>query len=160
MVSVRDVDPNALIETAAEELKKIESVKPPIWAAFVKTGSHKERIPYQKDWWYNRTAALLRRIYLRPLGVNRLRKVYGGRKKRGMAPERFQQGSGAIIRKSLMQLEAAGFVKKTKKGREITPKGQKFMDGIAAKVPAEKTSEKTAEKIVEKVDATTLKQSG
>lgn len=134
MVNVYDVDANDLVAAAAEELKKIEAIKPPAWAPFVKTGAHKERLPTQADWWYQRTAAVLRQIYKRPIGVNRLRRVYGGRGRRGVAPARFRRGSGNILRKALQQLEAAGLVKKTKRGREITAKGRKFLDNLAKKV--------------------------
>ena len=142
MVTVYDVDPNELVAATAEELKKIPEIKPPTWASFVKTGSHKERVPYQEDWWYQRTAALLRQVYKRPVGISRLRRVYGGRKHRGSAPEKFRVGSGNIIRKALQQLEKAGFVKKSKKGREITAKGQKFLDNLATKIGTAKIDKK------------------
>jgi len=126
MVTVYDVDANKLIEETVKELKKMKEIKPPEWASFVKTGVSRERVPTQDDWWYYRTAALLRRIYLRPMGVSRLRVVYGGSKNRGHKPDKFFKGSGSVIRKSLKQLEAAKFVKKSEngKGREMTPKGR------------------------------------
>jgi len=137
-----NVDPNQLIESAAEELKKIEAIKPPAWALAVKTGVHKERPPVKSDWWYTRTAAVLRSVYiLGPIGTSKLRTKYGGRKNRGYAPERFRKGSGAIIRKILQQLEKAGFVvqaqKGVHKGRVITPKGKSFLDRIALKLMKE-----------------------
>jgi small subunit ribosomal protein S19e len=132
MVSVNDVDANGLIEKAARELEKMEELKPPEWSSFVKTGAHKERPPTQKNWWWLRSAALLRRIYLQETGVSRLRSVYGGRKNRGHKPEHKYKASGAVLRKILQQLEAAGFVKTEKgKGRTITPKGQSFLNRIA-----------------------------
>lgn len=134
MATAYDVDTSKLITAAAEELKKINEIKPPVWAPFVKTGAHRERIPYEEDWWYMRTASLLRRVYFRPIGISRLRTIYGGRKHRGYKPEKFCRGSGAILRKALQQLEQAGFVKKSKKGREITAKGQKFLDNIATQI--------------------------
>jgi len=137
-VKMRDVDPQKFIEVCKEELKKIEVIKPPEWAKFVKTGTHKKFPPEQEDWWYIRAASILRRIYLDgPVGVERLRTYYGGRKDRGHKPEKFKKGSGSIIRKCLQQLEAAGLVKKsegTKKGRIVTEEGKKFIARILMKV--------------------------
>ncbi|RLI98855.1 MAG: 30S ribosomal protein S19e [Candidatus Aenigmatarchaeota archaeon] len=135
MVTAREVNPQKLVERAKEELKKFEEIKPPAWSFFVKSGSHKERPPEQPDFWYIRAASILRRIYLDgPVGVERLRTYYGGRKRRGTEPAKFRKASGNIIRKILQQLEKAGLVEKTKKGRKITSKGQAFLDRIAYEV--------------------------
>lgn len=135
MVSVREVPAQKFIERLKEELKKIEEIKPLPWVKFVKSGAHAERPPEQEDFWYIRAASILRRVYLDgPVGVERLRTFYGGRKRRGHKPAKFYKGSGNIIRKILQQLEKAGFVEKTKKGKRISPKGRKFMDRIAFEV--------------------------
>ena len=131
MTSVYDVSADKLIEKLKEELKKIETVKPPLWAQMVKSGPHRERPPQQTDFWYIRAASILRRIYIDgPVGVSRLRTYYGGRKRRGRRPAKTYKAGGAIIRKILQQLEAAGLVKKEKKGRVLTPQGRKFVDKI------------------------------
>ncbi len=134
-----DVDPQELILKTAEELKKVQEIKAPAWAAFVKTGMHKERPPVNSDWWYVRTASVLRKIYrLGPIGVSKLRTEYGGKKNRGVKKEHVYKGSGNIVRKSLQQLEKAGFVKFAEKGvhkgRIITPKGKSFLDKIATQI--------------------------
>lgn len=134
-----DAEPQDLIVKTAEELKKINEIKPPAWAPFVKTGMFKERPPVNGNWWYSRTASILRTIYrLGPIGVSKLRTRYGGKKNRGVKKEHFYKGSGSIIRKSLQQLEKAGFVKFAEKGlhkgRIITPKGKAFLDKIAAQI--------------------------
>lgn len=139
MVRINDVNPNELIEKTAEELKKISEITPPEWAAYVKTGSHKERPPMRDDWWYMRTAAVMRSIYkLGPVGVSKLRVKYGGKKNRGFKPERFRKSSGNIIRKILQQLESVEFAKQEEKGvhkgRVLTPKGKSFIDKIAAQM--------------------------
>lgn len=139
MPTIYNADPSELIEKASEELKKIESIKPPVWAAFVKTGVHKERPPVKNDWWYMRAASILRKIYrLGPIGVSKLRVNYGGKKNLGYKTEHFYKGSGNILRKIMQQLEKEGFVKidlKSKhKGRLITAKGKKFLDDIAGKI--------------------------
>jgi small subunit ribosomal protein S19e len=132
MALAKDVEPKILIEKLKEELKKMEEIKPPEWAKFVKSGVHKQRPPEQPDFWYIRAASILRRIYLDgPVGVERLRSYYGGLRKKGYFPKHFRKASGAIIRKILQQLEKSGLVEKTAKGRKITPKGQKLLNGLA-----------------------------
>jgi len=139
MGSIHFCDQQELINKASVELKKVDSIKGPVWAAIVKTGMHKQRPPSKNDWWYTRSASVLRQIYLKgPVGVSKLRTRYGGNKNRGMKPERFYKGSGSIIRKIFQQLEAAGFVKKDekslRKGRLITAEGKKFLDAIASQL--------------------------
>jgi small subunit ribosomal protein S19e len=133
-MTLRDVDAEKLILKAAEELGRMEELRPPAWSSFVKTGVSRQRPPTQGNWWNIRQASMLRKLYLsqRGLGVSRTRIIYGGRKNRGHKPEHSFPASGSIIRKSYQQLEKAGFVKAEKgKGRLITPKGQKFLNAVA-----------------------------
>jgi len=135
-----DVPPSILIERLAKYLKdNIDSVRPPDWAPYVKTGVHAERAPQNPDWWYIRCASLLRKIYIRgPIGVEHLRSEYGGRKDRGTRPEHARKGSGAIIRKALQQLEEAGLVQTIKgKGRVVTPQGRSLLDSLSADIKRE-----------------------
>ena len=139
MPTIYNCDPSELVEKAGEELKKVEAIKAPEWAVFVKTGVHKERPPIKNDWWYTRAASVLRKIYtLVPIGISKLRVKYGGKKNRGTKTEHFYKGSGSIIRKIMQQLEKEGFVKKdlksVHKGRTITAKGKKFLDDVAGKI--------------------------
>ena len=62
MVTAREVEANKLIEKAKEELKRIKEIQPPKWAGLVKSGSSQQRPPQQQDFWYIRTASVLRRI--------------------------------------------------------------------------------------------------
>lgn len=136
MTTVHDVPSNPLIEVLAAKLRELPEVEPPEWAPFVKTGVHKERPPVQPDWWFTRSAAVLRKVYLRgPIGTERLRSAYGGKRDRGSKPYRASKGSGAILRTTLQQLEAAGLVELVKsKGRRVTPKGQSLVDNTAREV--------------------------
>ncbi len=140
MVSIYDVPAEKLAKQIAEELKSADLVQPPEWANFVKTGNHNERPPMEKDWWYIRSASILRTIYKNgPIGVSKLRSKYGGRKNRGRRPEKFKKGSGSIIRKIMQQLETSGLIKKVEetqinKGRIITSKGQSLLNNAANKV--------------------------
>lgn len=136
-MSIQTVDQDLLVKKTAEQLKEV--IKKPEWASFVKTGMHKERAPIDPDWWYMRAASVLKRIALKgPVGVSKLRNVYGGRKNRGHKPERFYKGSGSIARKLLQQLEKAELVVKgnkgVHKGRIITPKGQSLLDKTALSI--------------------------
>jgi small subunit ribosomal protein S19e len=155
-MTIYDIDPNELIEELAKELAKVESIKAPEWASFVKTGVHKERPPAREDWWVVRVAAVLRKVRLKgPIGVSKLRTLYGGRKNRGHQPEIFKKGSGNILRKVLQQLEKAELVKQgakgVHKGRIITPKGIKIMDGVAKKIGENKPAEKPKVEVKPKV---------
>jgi small subunit ribosomal protein S19e len=132
MTTVYDVPADLLIRKVAEALKSRQEIKPPAWASFAKTGVHKEMPPEDPDWWYVRSAAVLRRVYVDgPLGVQRMRSFYGGKKNRGSKPNAFRKGSGAILRKALQQLEACKFILHDKTGRRLSPEGHSFMDAMA-----------------------------
>lgn len=139
MTTVYDVPAWPLIKKTAEKLKRIEEIKPPEWAPFVKTGPHKEKPPEQSDWWYIRAAAVLRKVYIYgPVGVERLRAKFGGRRDRGSKPYHPVKGSGSIIRKSLQQLEAAKLIKYEEgKGRVISSEGRRMLDNLAYEVEKE-----------------------
>lgn len=143
-MSIKDVSPQRLTEEVSGELKNLDGIKPPEWSQFVKTGPNKERPPAQPDWWYLRSASVLRRVYEEgPIGVSRLRSYYGGKKERGSSPEEFNKGSGKIIRRILQQLEEAGLVEKRKgKGREISSKGMSLLSEVSDKILSERGSEK------------------
>ena len=150
-----DMDAQELVSKTAEELKKVPEIKAPSWAAFVKTGMHKEKPPVNADWWHTRAASVLRAVYrLGPVGVSKLRDKYGGKKNRGVKKEHFYKGSGNILRKALQQLEKAGFVKYNDKGvhkgRIVTPKGRSFLDKIASQIQNQIPKQET--KAVEKIE--------
>lgn len=139
MASIFDIPQEELIEKVAEELKQFEELKPPLSIAYVKTGANKERPPTRKDWWYIRSASVLRRIYkLGPIGVSKLRTKYGDKKRRGHKTEEFRKASGSVIRKILQGLEKAGLAKQIEKGvhkgRIITEKGKSLLDKAATSV--------------------------
>jgi small subunit ribosomal protein S19e len=144
LTTVYEVSPHDLITAVAQELKASGKVQPPEWAAYAKTGVHREMPPIDPDWWYVRCASVLRRIYIDgPVGVSRLRSYYGGKQRKPVSTPRFAKGSGSIVREALQQLEKAGYVKKIKLGRLITPEGQAFMDDMSFTIRS-KTQETTA----------------
>jgi small subunit ribosomal protein S19e len=124
----------------AEALKKIPEFKEPEWISFVKSGPGKERPIDDPDFWYKRTASILRQIYKKNIvGVNRLKTKYGSKKNRGQRPEKFVKAGGKIIRTILQQSDAAGFteivkaikgVRSKKPGRKLTEKGKSFLESI------------------------------
>ena len=137
MPTVYDVPADDLINRVAEYLKenKVE-LTPPSWSAFVKTGAHVERLPQTSDWWYTRSASILRKIYLEgPVGIGRLKKEYGGRLGKGTIGEHKMSGGGGIIRDALQQLEKAGLIKTVeKRGRVMTAGGLTLLDSLASDV--------------------------
>ena len=140
MTTVYDVPADILIDRLSKYLKEnVREVRPPEWAAYVKTGSHVERAPHNPDWWYVRAASILRKLYIKgPIGVSRLRKLYGGRKRRGVKPAHFRRAGGSIIRHILQQLEEAGLAEKDgNRGRILTPKGRSLLDALAARIKRE-----------------------
>lgn len=129
-MGIYETEPKKVIDNLALELKKI--IKQPEWTPFVKTGNHKERPPADKDWFFTRAASILRTVALRgPVGTNKLRTKYGGKKNNGYKPSSFEKGSGSIIRKALQELDKAGLTKHEEKsghkGRVLTPKGQSLL---------------------------------
>lgn len=137
MPTPNDVPAQEFIQKLADYIKNnVNVVKPPSWASVVKTGVQAQRPPENPDWWYIRCASLLRKIYIHgPVGIERLRGEYGGRKDYGVRPEHAVKAGGAIIRKALQQLEDAGLVEKYKnRGRRVTAKGRKLLEEIAEEV--------------------------
>ena len=61
MAKVHDVPADVLLRKLTDILKN-EDIPAPIWASFVKTGSHADRPPHEKDWWHTRCASILRKI--------------------------------------------------------------------------------------------------
>lgn len=134
MITPNDIPAPKFIEKLAKYLKEnVDEVNPPAWVNIVKTGSHVQKQPQNPDWWYIRCASLLRKIYIHePIGIEKLRAEYGGRKDFGVKPEHAVKAGGAIIRKALQQLEAAGLVETLKpRGRVMTRKGRKLLQEIA-----------------------------
>ena len=141
MTSVYDVPAGKLIAAVADDLKQNVKLPKPEWSAFVKTGAHRERSPEDENWWWIRAAALLRKIYVDgPVGVQRLRVVYGDRENKGHKPEKFRRAGGKIIRAILQEFDRIGFTEKVgKEGRKATPKGKSYIDRIASSVAVRKT---------------------
>ena len=133
MTTVNDVPAKDLIDEVAKRLQKDKSIVQPEESSYLRTGVSKENPPVNKDWWYTRCASILRKLYIyNNIGIEHLRAEYGGKRDRGSKPHKARSGSGSIVRRSLQQLEKAGYVTKIKgKGRVLTPKGRSFLDNTS-----------------------------
>ena len=136
MTTHYDVPGEHLVGALANSLKSVDAIQPPDWSNFVKTSMHKEKSPTQPDWWYFRTASVLRKIGVNgPIGTERLSRHYSGTRDRGSKPNRSNNGSRKVLRLIMQQLEIAGVVQKSKKGgRGLTHEGQSVLDNTAFKV--------------------------
>lgn len=146
MTTLYDIPANLLNPALAARLAEEKAVETPDWAEFVKTGVSRERPPSQENWWFLRSAALMRKLAREgPIGVTQLSQAYGGRKDNGAAPNTPGVASRHIIRTALQQLEASGLVEKVPTrtvetdegtvqlyaGRRITAAGHKMIDAVA-----------------------------
>jgi small subunit ribosomal protein S19e len=125
-----------LIEEVSLIIKENQgAVQPPPESIFWKTGWFKEFPPVNPDFWYIRAASMLRKLYRKPIGVNRFEKIYGGRSPGRVHKKHSARGSGKIIRLILQQLEEDGYVIKSKRmGRKLTNEGRSLLDKSAAKI--------------------------
>ena len=142
MAKVHDVPADVLLRKLTDILKN-EDIPAPSWASFVKTGSHADRPPHEKDWWHIRCASILRKIYLHgPIGINDLRKEFGGGKPVGYGAAHHRDAGGAIIRNAIHGLEKLGYVEKVeKKGRVVTKQGMQKLDRLATEILKELATE-------------------
>jgi len=148
MAKVYDVPSDVFISKLTDILKN-EDIPAPEWTKFVKTGSHADKPPHEEDWWHKRCASLLRKIYLHgPIGINDLRKEYGGGKPVGYGAAHHRDAGGAIIRNAIHGLEKLGYVEKVeKKGRVTTKQGMQKLDRLATEILNELATSKPELKI-------------
>jgi small subunit ribosomal protein S19e len=115
------------------------------WANYYKTGCYKDLAPYDPDWLYVRAASVAYQLYMRQkVGVNTLRKHYGGKQRNGTCTEYHRLVAGKCIRYCLIELEKAQLVGKmhyeskdgnsVPNGKALTKKGTTDMDRIAREI--------------------------
>jgi small subunit ribosomal protein S19e len=142
MPVIYDVLPDELIWEVSQKLKDkknnpgVEPIVPPKDSIHWKTAFIREFPPVDcENFWYVRAASIMRKLYRGSLGVNRLKKAYGGRSTNHMHLKHFETGSGAIVRRILQQLEKANLVKTTEKnGRVLTNTGRSLLDKTASEI--------------------------
>jgi len=140
LATPHNVPASKFIERLAKYLKEnVDEVQPLSWTSVAKTGIHVEKQPQNPDWWYVRSASVLRKVYIHgPIGIEDLRSDYGGRKNRGSKPDAVKKAGGSNIRKILQQLETAGLVVTSRpEGRKMSPKGRKLLQEIAGDITRE-----------------------
>ena len=120
------------MEKLINEIKTLNKITPPTWSVFVKTGVSKERPPINNDWWFIRSASILKKIHkFGPIGTNKLAKMYGGRKDRGVRPSKKCSGSRNIVRKILQQLQIEGLIQQVETptfGKILTKSGKEMIN--------------------------------
>ena len=138
MSSIYTVEPQKLITALSLKLKEdYPEVNAPAGSQFWKTAFFKELAPADSEnFWYIRSASILRKVKkYGPIGVNKLKKMYGGKNRRGPGLNHSAKGTGKIIRVALQQLEDSKLVvqgaKKQKKGRILTPEGTSLLERTA-----------------------------
>ncbi len=142
MTTYNDIPADILIDGLVEKLSSLDSIVEPDWAAFVKTGTHRERPPTQDNWWTIRSAAILRKVAFKgPIGTNHMAQEFGGPRDRGVKPNRAAAGSRNIARTILQQLSESGLIISSfnnagtvNLGKILTPEGHKLMNDVAHSV--------------------------
>ena len=136
MTTAYDVPAKDLIDEIAKKLQKDSNIEIPKENIYSKTGVDRENPPSNKDWWYVRCAAILRKVYINNnIGVEHMKEEFGGKKDCGSKKSKARAGSGTIIRRAFQQLEKAGYLSKIKgRGRMLSPKGRSFMDNTSKEV--------------------------
>ncbi len=133
MTNLNDVKPEQLVAAASIKLKDV--MTKPDYINFVKSGAGKERPPISPDFWFMRSASILRQVYINgPIGVSKLRTKYGNSKGHTVHRKHSVRAGGSIIRDIFQQLEKAELVKNTPSGRIITPKGMSFLDKVSREI--------------------------
>ncbi len=136
-MSVFVVQPEKLIETLAKKLKDYPEISPPKGSEFWKTAFFKELAPSDSEnFWYIRCASILRKVKkYGPIGVNKLRKFYGGKNRKGKGLHHSAKASGKIIRVALQQLgKASLLVMNERQGRVLSPEGTSLIERMAYEI--------------------------
>jgi small subunit ribosomal protein S19e len=136
-MSVFVVQPVKIIETLANKLKEYPNISPPEGSEFWKTAFFKELAPMDSEnFWYIRCASILRKVNkFGPIGVNKLRKYYGGKNKKGRGLHHSAKASGKIIRVALQQLGEANLLEmEEKKGRVLSAEGKSLIERTAYEI--------------------------
>ncbi|MCL4365223.1 MAG: 40S ribosomal protein S19 [Candidatus Marsarchaeota archaeon] len=131
MANVLESDPAKLIALAALRLKE-SGIARPAYVLYVKSGAGRERVPQSEDFWYTRCASILRHVYLMgPIGISRLRTLYGSKKGHVVSRHHHVRAGGSIIKDAFDALENKGYLKQTRQGRIVTSAGKSFLDKLS-----------------------------
>ena len=129
MTTFYDIPSELLIPALAERMAATDGIDTPDWAGFVKTAVSRERPPSQENWWFLRSAALLRKVAREgPIGVTHLSQAYGGSKDNGAMPN---TPAGLVEKVPTKTVETEEGEVQLYAGRRITSTGQKMLNEIA-----------------------------
>jgi len=140
MTTLYDAPTEEVIEALAGRFADEDAIEEPDWARYAKSGADRELPPEQDDFWYRRSASLLRKVAVDgPVGVGSLRTEYGSAKQGSnryrVRPRHQTKGSGNVIRTALQQLAEAGYVETAEgEGRQVTSEGHSLLDEVATEV--------------------------
>lgn len=129
LVDIYQINHQKFITAISSYLKNNSQLEIPKDYIFKKTCSGKENCPLDSEWYYSRTASILRRtmVYMvqndnKGITTARLASVYGCSKNRGFRPSKHVPATKSIIKKGFRDLESIGWIKKEEKGRILTEK--------------------------------------
>ncbi len=139
-VNVFDVSTAHFLKKFATHLKEKRLVTPQPYTSLVKCSYSNELAPLDPDWFYLKSAAVARQIYVSKsttLGVGSLRRLFAKKARRGVNTNTTSLAGGKIVRDIVKQLRKAGFVEQYKSsegatfGLLITKLGRSQMDKVA-----------------------------
>ncbi|KAI5181737.1 small subunit ribosomal protein S19e [Nematocida sp. AWRm80] len=143
-MKVENVCPVALINALSTSLREEKKLAQPKNVEYIKTGHGRQRAPEDPNWYFIRSASVLRKIYMeeltgksgskKGLGTLQLARAYGGSKNNGHKPSHTVTGSKSLVRSILQGLEGLQLVESVKNsGRVLTPAGRQYLEQIADK---------------------------
>lgn len=142
-MKVEQVCPTKFIDVLSRKLKEEKKISVPAEAEYIKTGHGKEHAPESPDWYFVRTASILRKLYVEELknpgrcknglGTLWFSRVYTTLKNNGHKPSHTVTGSKSLVRRILQTLEGANLVSQVPKGgRKLTAAGHQYLQEVAA----------------------------
>jgi len=145
--NVLDIQSGVFIKKLAEFFKDKNIIRTPTkWGSIVKCSHANELAPLDSDWFYNKAAAVARRIYINKtnsLGIRTLRALFGKKKRGSVKAPKFALAGGKILREIIKQFKNSKYVanKFTIKdgenhtvGLHLTNLGITEMDKVASKI--------------------------
>merc|ERR1719348_148120 len=148
-----DTPSNKLISEIATYLEQNDKLTLPKYVDIMKTSSGKENSPQQKNWYYTRTASILRKIAIntesdldysvderkpkmhkaftqeKNLTVTKLSSMYGCKKNRGCRPGKKVRSYRSLIVMILKDLEKLNYIN-NEKNLTLTNDGQSFIKSM------------------------------
>ncbi|OAG31315.1 small subunit ribosomal protein S19e [Nematocida displodere] len=143
-MKIEEICPAKFIATLSKALEDEKKITPPADTAHIKTGHGRQIAPEEENWYFVRTASILRKLYIEELtnpeksrhgfGTMWFARVYGGAKNNGHKPSHVVSGSKSLVRRILQSLEGLKFVSQIPNGgRKLTATGLSYLGEVANK---------------------------